>query len=73
MILTAPSVVDSIEERNALLEAADDVDDTRRIANRANSVGEDWAFEKTLLRPLPAEPFDTSLTLTARVDRIYDP
>ena len=25
--------------------------------------GTDWAFEKTLLRPLPAEPFDTALTL----------
>jgi hypothetical protein len=62
-------VVDSIEELNALLEAADDADDARRIGNRANSVGTDWAFEKTLLRPLPAEPFDTALTLTPRVDR----
>jgi hypothetical protein len=26
-------------------------------------------LEKTLLRPLPAEPFDTALTLTPRVDR----
>ena len=55
-------VVDSIEELNAVLEAADDADDARRIGNRANSVGHDWAFEKTLLRPLPAEPFDTALT-----------
>jgi transposase len=62
-------VVDSVEELNALLEAADEVDDARRISNRANSVGHDWAFEKTLLRPLPAEPFDTALTLTPRVDR----
>jgi transposase len=62
-------VVDSIEELNALLEAADDADDARRIGNRANGVGTDWAFEKTLLRPLPAEPFDTALTLTPRVDR----
>jgi hypothetical protein len=51
------------------LEAADDADDTRRIANRTNSVGHDWVFEKTLLRPLPAEPFDTALTVTPRVDR----
>jgi hypothetical protein len=56
-------VVDSIEELNALLAAADDADDARRISNRANSVGHDGAFEKTLLRPLPAEPFDTALTL----------
>lgn len=62
-------VVDSIEELNELLEACDDADDARRIGNRTNSVGTDWAFEKTLLRPLPAEPFDTALTLTPRVDR----
>jgi hypothetical protein len=62
-------VVDSIEELNALLEAADDADDARRIGNRTNSVCHDWAFEKTLLRALPAEPFDTALTLTPRVDR----
>ena len=46
-------VVDSIEELNALLEAGDDADDARRIGNRTSSVGHDWAFEKTLLRPLP--------------------
>ena len=62
-------VVDSIEELNELLEAWDDADDARRIGNRTHNVGTDWAFEKTLLRPLPAEPFDTALTLTPRVDR----
>jgi transposase len=62
-------VVDSIDELNALLEAADEADDARRIGNRAASVGHDWTFEKTLLRPLPAEPFDTTLTMTPRVDR----
>jgi transposase len=62
-------VVESIEELNALLEEWDEADDRRRIGNRATSVGHDWAFEKTLLRPLPAEPFDTALTLTPRVDR----
>jgi transposase len=60
---------DSIDELNALLEAWDDADDRRRIGNRASSVGHDWAFERPLLRPLPAEPFDTALTLTPRVDR----
>jgi hypothetical protein len=55
----------SIDELNALLEAADHADDARRIGNQANSVGRDWAFEKTLLRPLPAEPYDTALTLSA--------
>jgi transposase len=62
-------VVDSIDELNALLEAADDVDDARRISHRANRVGQDWAFENTLLRSLPGESFDTALTLTPRVDR----
>jgi hypothetical protein len=59
----------SVDELNALLESWDDADDRRRIGNRASSVGHDWAFERQLLRPLPAEPFDTALTLTPRVDR----
>jgi hypothetical protein len=62
-------VVDSIDELNALFETWDDVDDARRIGNRANSVAADWAFEQALLRPLPDDPFDTALTLTPRVDR----
>lgn len=62
-------VVDSIEELNELLERWDNEDDQRRVGNRTNNVGTDWAFEKTLLRPLPVEPFDTALTLTPRVDR----
>jgi transposase len=62
-------VVDSIEELNELLEAWDDEDDRRRIGNRTNNVGTDWAFERELLRPLPVEPFDTALTVTPRVDR----
>jgi transposase len=62
-------VVDSIEELNALLAAADDADDARRIGHRTHTVGHDWAIEKSLLRPLPDEPFDTALTLTPRVDR----
>jgi hypothetical protein len=61
--------VDSIGELNALLAAWDGADDARRVSNRTRTVGHDWAFEKTLLRPLPAEPFDTALTLTPRVDR----
>lgn len=62
-------VVDSIEELNALLAAADEADDRRRIGNRSNGVGNDWAVERELLRSLPAEAFDTALTLTERVDR----
>jgi transposase len=62
-------VVGSINELNALLEAADDADDARRVSNRSTSVGQDWVFEKMQVRPLPTEPFDTALTLTPRVDR----
>jgi len=62
-------VVDSIDELNALLEAADDADDARRVGNRSTSVAQDWALERTLLHPLPAESFDTALTLLPRVDR----
>jgi transposase len=62
-------VVDSIEQLNELLAAADARDDQRRIANRAMTVGHDFAVEKTLLRPLPAQPFPTWTALTPRVDR----
>ncbi|MHB8451851.1 MAG: IS21 family transposase [Mycobacteriales bacterium] len=61
--------VDSIAELNALLEAWDDADDARRVGNRTTNVGAHWAIERALLRPLPDEAFDTTLTLTPRVDR----
>jgi len=61
--------VDSIAELNELLAAADAKDDHRRIGNRTHTVGHDWQQERLLLRPLPAEPFPTWLTLTPRVDR----
>jgi transposase len=62
-------VVSSIAELNEMLDAADAKDDRRRISNRANTVGTDFAFERTVLRPLPTEVFPTWLTLTPRVDR----
>jgi transposase len=62
-------VVDSIEQLNELLAAADAKDDHRRIGNRLTTVGTDFKTERPLLRPLPAEPFPTWLTLTPRVDR----
>ncbi|HEX5882716.1 MAG TPA: IS21 family transposase, partial [Actinomycetota bacterium] len=61
--------VDSIAELNELLAAADAKDDHRRIGNRVHTVGHDWQQERLLLRPLPAEPFPTWLSLTPRVDR----
>lgn len=62
-------VVDSIEELNELLAAADAADDERRIGNRLSTVGADFVSEQPLLAPLPGEVFPTWLTLTPRVDR----
>jgi hypothetical protein len=39
--------------------AADAKHDHQRIDNRTRTVGHDSAFETTLLRPLPGEPFTT--------------
>ena len=61
--------VDSMAELNAQLIGYDEVDDARRISNRTMSVGQQYTFEATLLRPLPTELFETGLTLTPRVDR----
>ena len=61
--------VESMAQLNELLAGYDLADDARRIANRTLSVGQHFAFEAGLLRPLPAERFETGLTLTPRVDR----
>jgi transposase len=61
--------VDTLAELNARLVAADLADDDRHIDGRPMSVGAAFAAEAPLLRPLPAERFDTALSLTARVDR----
>ncbi len=61
--------VESIAELNALLSSYDLADDARRISNRTMSVGQHYAFEATLLRPLPTKLFETGLALTPRVDR----
>lgn len=54
---------------DALLAAADRRDDARRIDGRRATIGQAFADERAHLRPLPAEPFDTALTLRATVDR----
>ncbi len=61
--------VDSIAELNALIDGYDDADDDRRIGARIHTVGEAFAQERTLLKPVPVEPFETGLWLTPRVDR----
>ena len=59
----------SLAELNGWLAEADAAEDGRRIALRAATVGEDFAAERPLLAPLPAEPFETAATLWPRVDR----
>jgi transposase len=61
--------VDTLGELNARLIAADVAEDERRIDGRTVSVGAAFAAEAPLLMALPAERFDTALSLTARVDR----
>jgi transposase len=61
--------VDSLIELNELVAAADDADNARFLAGRQCDVGTAFAAEAPALAPLPAEPFETRLVLTPRVDR----
>lgn len=62
-------VVATLDELNTAMEAADLADEGRRIENRVRTVGQDFATEQPLLRPVPADPFDPGLWLHPRVDR----
>jgi transposase len=57
-----------LAELNAVLLAGCEADLGRRIVGRDMTVGEAWALERPLLRPLPAEPFDATETAAPRVD-----
>jgi transposase len=61
--------VASLVELNRRLVDADASEDARHVDGRASTVGADFAVEAPLLTPLPAEEFDTRLTLTAGADR----
>ena len=61
--------VSTIAELNALLDAWDQEDEGRRIADRTRTVGEFFAIERPLLAPLPPEAFETGRVFTPRVDR----
>ena len=67
-LVPVPEVA-SFEELETLFEAADALDDARRISGRRETVSEAFERERPTLRPLPVEPFDAALPLTARVDR----
>jgi transposase len=66
--LTPLPAVASLAELNALLAAADADDDARRIAARAETVGQAAARELPLLSPLPVDRLDISAQLSCRVD-----
>jgi transposase len=61
--------VDSLGELNDLLVAAMTRDDARFIHARRLTVGEHFALEAEVLRPLPAERFDYAAVGAHRVDR----
>ena len=44
---------------------ADSAEDASHVDGRASTIGADFAVEAPLLRPLPAEEFDTTVMLTA--------
>jgi transposase len=60
--------VGSLAELNELVASGDIADDRRHVAGRVLSVGEHFAAEALTLQPLSAEPFDTAVHLTPRVD-----
>jgi hypothetical protein len=59
----------SLAELNARLAEANAAEDARHVAGRAATIGEDFAAERSLLLPLPPEPFATAAVLWPRVDR----
>ncbi|MCR6490772.1 DUF5395 domain-containing protein [Amycolatopsis sp. OK19-0408] len=52
-----------------MIDTYDLADDARRIGSRPRTIGEMFALEAPLLRPLPAEPFETGRWFTPRVNR----
>jgi hypothetical protein len=67
-LVPVPDVL-SVQALNAMIGQWDADDDARRIGSRARTVGELFAIEKPLLKPLPEEPFETGRWFTPRVDR----
>jgi hypothetical protein len=61
-------IVQTMTELNEHLAAADRADNDRHIGHRRTTVGADFAAERPHLLALPAEPFDASRMLSARVD-----
>lgn len=67
-LVPVPDVA-SVQALNETIDAWDAADDGRRVGSRARTVGELFAVEQPLLKPLPEEPFETGRWFTPRVDR----
>jgi len=66
-LVPVPRVGD-LAELNGLLTAGDRADDGRRIARRAETVGEAFAVEAGHLRALPTDGFECYAELSCKVD-----
>src|SRR5215468_3804235 len=62
-LVPVPEVA-SVDELNVMIDAWDAADEARRIGGRARTVGEFFAIEQPLLKPLPVEPFETGRWFT---------
>lgn len=67
--LTPVPVVDSLEQLNDLIESIDMAEDARHVDGRVTTIGQDFAVELPLLRPLPREPYVSGTWLHPKVDR----
>ena len=67
--LSPMPVVESLAELNTKIQAWDEADDNRRIADRIRSVKQDYLLEQAELATLPLDRFEPGLSLTPRVDR----
>ena len=67
--LTPMPQVTSLDELNERIRVWEAADEARRISGHASTIGDDFATERDLLRPLPVERFDPGLVLRPRVDR----
>ncbi len=67
--LSPMPVVDSLAELNEKVRQWDLDDENRRIGDRIRTVAQDFALERQLLAPIPAERFEPGMSLTPRVSR----
>jgi hypothetical protein len=61
--------VQTLSDLNERLAGIDAAEDARQVHGNAASIGERFATERELLRPLPDEEFDCGITLTPTVRR----